>query len=286
MIEIIDYIQKEIHISYNKKYSKKYIKEKLLPLINHICFSKSKKFLFGGSQGIGKSTFINIISKTIKKFYNKKILLLSLDDYYLSKKERLLLSKKVHKLLKTRGVPGTHNIKKLERHINQFNKNKYPINVPLFDKLIDDKSGYNRIVSKKCDILFLEGWCCGSSEITKKYLYKNINNLEKTKDKEYIWRNFYNNKLKSEYKKLFNLFDELIFMKTSSFENVYNWRLKQEKNNFSKNKNSKKMSADEIKNFIQYYEKITKWMIKNLNKKAQIVIKIDKKQKISLVKFN
>ena len=286
MSALINYIQTEIHNTYNKKYSKKYIKDKLIPMINYICSSKSKKFLFGGSQGIGKSTFINIISKTIKKFYNKKILLLSLDDYYLSKKERLLLSKKVHKLLKTRGVPGTHNIKKLERHINQFNKNKYPINVPLFDKLIDDKSGYNRIVSKKCDILFLEGWCCGSSEITKKYLYKNINNLEKTKDKEYIWRNFYNNKLKSEYKKLFNLFDELIFMKTSSFENVYNWRLKQEKNNFSKNKNSKKMSADEIKNFIQYYEKITKWMIKNLNKKAQIVIKIDKKQKISLLKFN
>ena len=94
MSTLIDYIQKEIHTTYNKKFSKKYIEDKLLPIINYICSSKSKKFLFGGSQGIGKSSFINIISKTIEKFYDKKILLLSLDNYYLSKKQRLLLSKK------------------------------------------------------------------------------------------------------------------------------------------------------------------------------------------------
>ena len=230
MSALIDYIQKEIHNTYNKKYSKKYIKDKLVPIINYICSSKSKKFLFGGSQGIGKSSFINIISKTIEKFYNKRILLLSLDNYYLSKKQRLLLSEKKHKLLITRGVPGTHNIEKLEKNINQFNKGKYPITIPLFDKLTDDKSKSIKMKTK-FDILFLEGWCCGSSEIPKKILYKNINNLEKIKDPKYQWRNFYNNKLKMEYKKLFKLFDELIFLKTSSFDNVFKWRLKQEKYN-------------------------------------------------------
>ena len=162
MIALIDYIQIEIHKTYNKKYSKKYIENKLIPIINYICSSKSKKFLFGGSQGIGKSSFINIISKTIEKFYNKRILLLSLDNYYLSKKQRLLLSEKKHKLLITRGVPGTHNIEKLVKNINQFNKGKYPITIPLFDKLTDDKSKSIKMKTK-FDILFLEGWCCGSS---------------------------------------------------------------------------------------------------------------------------
>ena len=285
MSELIDYIQKEIHNTYNKKYSKKYIKDKLVPIINYICSSKSKKFLFGGSQGIGKSSFINIISKTIEKFYNKRILLLSLDNYYLSKKQRLLLSEKKHKLLITRGVPGTHDIEKLVKNINQFNKEKYPITIPLFDKLTDDKSKSIKMKTK-FDILFLEGWCCGSSEIPKKILYKNINNLEKIKDPKYQWRNFYNNKLKMEYKKLFKLFDELIFLKTSSFDNVFKWRFKQEKYNQSKNKKSKRMSADEIKIFIQHYEKLTKWMLKDLNKKAQIVIKFEKNHKISSVNFN
>ena len=285
MSALIDYIQKEIHNTYNKKYSKKYIKDKLVPIINYICSSKSKKFLFGGSQGIGKSSFINIISKTIEKFYNKRILLLSLDNYYLSKKQRLLLSKKKHQLLITRGVPGTHDIEKLVKNINQFNKGKYPITIPLFDKLTDDKSKSIKMKTK-FDILFLEGWCCGSSEIPKKILYKNINNLEKIKDPKYQWRNFYNNKLKMEYKKLFELFDELIFLKTSSFDNVFKWRFKQEKYNQSKNKKSKRMSADEIKIFIQHYEKLTKWMLKDLNKKAQIVIKFEKNHKISSVNFN
>ena len=195
MSALIDYIQIEIHKTYNKKYSKKYIEDKLIPIINYICSSKSKKFLFGGSQGIGKSSFINIISKTIEKFYNKKILLLNLDNYYLSKKQRLLLSKQIHQLLITRGVPGTHDIKKLVKNIKQFNKGKYPITIPMFDKLIDDTSKSTKIIKTKCDILFLEGWCCGSSEIPKKILYKNINNLEKIKDPKYQWRNFYNNKL-------------------------------------------------------------------------------------------
>ena len=100
------------------------------------------------------------------------------------------------------------------------------------------------------------------------------------------WRDFYNNKLKIEYKNLFKLFDELIFLRTSSFDNVYKWRLKQEKTNQSKNKKIKRMSADEIKIFIQHYEKITKWMIKDLNKKAQLVIKFEKNHKISKINFN
>ena len=286
MNALIDYIQKEIHITYNKKFSKKYIKDKLIPIINYICSSKSKKFLFGGSQGIGKSSFINIISKTIEKFYDKKILLLSLDNYYLSKKQRLLLSKKIHKLLATRGVPGTHNIKELVKNVKQFNQEKYPITTPLFDKLIDDRIKLNKTIKTKCDILFLEGWCCGSSEIPKKFLNKNINNIEKINDPKNQWRNFYNKKLRIEYKKLFKLFDELIFLKTSSFDNVYKWRLKQEKTNQSKNKKLKRMSANEIKVFVQHYEKITKWMIKDLNKKAQIVIQFEKNHKISSINFN
>ena len=286
MSALIDYIQREIHINYNKKYSKRYIQSKLIPVIKYICESESNKFLFGGSQGIGKSSLINIISKTIEKFYNKKILLLSLDNYYLSKKERLLLSEKVHQLLITRGVPGTHNIKKLMKNINQFSKNQYPITIPQFDKLIDDKSQSNKMIKAKCDILFVEGWCCGSREIPKKFLYKNINNLEKINDPKNQWRNFYNKKLKIEYKKLFKLFDELIFLKTSSFDNVYKWRLKQEKTNQSKNKNLKRMTANEIKVFVQHYEKITRWMMRDLNKKAQIVIKFEKNHKISSIKFN
>ena len=37
MNELVNYIQKEIYTTYNKKYSKKYIKDKLVPIISYIC---------------------------------------------------------------------------------------------------------------------------------------------------------------------------------------------------------------------------------------------------------
>ena len=286
MEKAINYIQNETLKIYNRKYSKKYIKENILPIINFINISGKNKFLIGGSQGIGKSSLIKIISNTLNKIYKKKVLSLSLDDYYLTKKQRLNLSKNKNKLLITRGVPGTHDIKKLIEDIKKFDKSKFPINTPLFDKLIDDVLKEKKIVKSKADILILEGWCCGCNEINIKYLYKNINKLEKNYDYNYSWRKYYNYKLKNEYKELFNLFDLSIFMKAPSFRYVYDWRYKQEIKNYSKSKNFKKMSINEIKFFIQHFEKITKWMIKDLNKKANLVININKDQKIFSLKIN
>ncbi len=286
MNEIIEFIQKEVFLIYKKKYSKKYIKSKILPIINYINISNKKKFLIGGSQGIGKTSLIIIIEKTLKKFFNKKVLSLSLDNYYLSKDQREKLSKKKHELLITRGVPGTHNIRELISDINSFDKKKYPITAPIFDKLLDDRSRRKKIFRNKYDVLILEGWCCGCNKIDNNYLYKNINNLEKRFDKNYNWRKFYNKKLTNEYKHLFNMFDEKIFLKAPSFKYVLNWRLKQEKNNSSKSSKSKKMNFKEIKLFIQHYEKITKWMLLNLPTKSDLVIKISKNQKINSIKKN
>ena len=137
----------------------------------------------------------------------------------------------------------------------------------------------------KKDILILEGWCCGCSPLEKKFLNKNINKLEE-KDKNNIWRNYYNNKLNSDYKSLFKMFDKTIFLKAPSFNFVLNWRLKQEKMNTSKNKNQIKMNKKEILYFISHYEKITKWMFKKLTHEADLVLKINQKQEIIKSKFN
>ena len=153
MDEIVEFIQLESLKIYKKKYSKKYIKLNILPIVNYIELSGNNKFLVGGSQGIGKSSLVKIIKKIIKKFYSKKVLLLSLDDYYLSKSERTILGQKKHKLLTTRGVPGTHNIKNLIRDIKKFEFNKYPLNIPIFDKLIDDKLKKEKKINRKCDVL-------------------------------------------------------------------------------------------------------------------------------------
>ena len=276
----IHFIQKKIEIILKKKYSKNYIKLNILPIIDYINSSNRNKFIIGGSQGVGKSSLIIILKKTLEKFYEKKVLSLSLDDFYLSQKERKTLSQKEHELLLTRGVPGTHNIKNLIKTVKKFEKKLYPISLPIFDKLIDDTTKKKNVIKNQCNILILEGWCCGSNHINKVYLYKNINNLEKKFDKNFKWRNYYNNKLKNEYKKLFDMFDKKIFIKAPSFKYVLDWRLKQEINNSSYSRFSKKMDVQEIKEFLQYYEKITKWMLKESKNNSDFLIFVNKNQKI------
>jgi D-glycerate 3-kinase len=283
--KIIDNIQKQLLNLTKKRFSKKYIDTHIFPIIAYIVNSNKKKFLISGSQGIGKSTLVNILKNNIQKYYKKKVLTLSLDDYYLSKKERIKLSKLINPLLKTRGVPGTHDIKKLKKNVISFDKSKYPLQIPIFNKLTDDRSYRIRKEYNKKDILILEGWCCGCPPLEKKFLNKNINKLEK-KDTNNIWRNYYNNKLNNDYKSLFKMFDKTIFLKAPSFNFVLNWRLKQEKMNSSKNKDQIKMNKKEILYFISHYEKITKWMFKKLTHEADLVLKINQKQEIIKSKFN
>ena len=281
--KFIDSIQYDFFKLTNRKLSKKQIEKKILPIFCFIYNSKKKKFLISGSQGIGKTTILEILNRNFHKFFGKKILSLSLDDFYYDKAQREILSKTIHPLLMTRGVPGTHNTKEILNVIKKFNKSEYPIKIPIFNKLKDTRKRKKRIINEKTDIIILEGWCCGSPPINKKYLQKNINILEKQFDKKLIWRNYYNNKLKNEYSELYKKFDKLIYFNAPSFSYVFNWRLKQEKN-MKITKNSKQgMEKREIAEFIQYYEKITKWMMKVLPIKADLTAYINTNQNITKI---
>jgi len=283
-IDIITFIQEELIILTNKKFSKKYISQYIIPIINNIYSSKDKKFIISGPQGSGKSTLTKLFKLVIEKFYKKKVMLLSIDDYYLSKSKRLILSKKIHPLLLTRGVPGTHDIKALKDHINKFKNQNFPINSPTFNKLKDDIN--NKInVFNNSEILLLEGWCCGSKPITNQYLFKNINNLENTFDKNKNWRKYYNSLLRNEYKSVFSLFDKQIYIQAPSFKYVLKWRYAQEKNNATKFNKKKFMNKEEVKKFIQHYEKLTKWMMQTMPAKVDMLIKIDSNQKIQKLLF-
>ena len=281
-IQINTFIQEQLKHLTNKTFSKKYINQYIVPIIKNINDSKNDKFIIAGSQGSGKSTLTAVLKLVLEKFYKKKVMLLSIDDYYLSKNKRLKLSKKIHPLLITRGVPGTHNIAALRKDIINFQKKKFPIVAPLFNKLKDDISSKKKII-KKAEILLLEGWCCGSTPINREYLFNNINHLESTLDKNKLWRQYYNSQLQKDYKKVFSLFDQQIYIQPPSFTYISKWRYAQEKSNALKSKDEKFMKKTDLRKFIQHYEKLTKWMIKTMPAKADMLIKIDKNQKIKKV---
>ena len=67
---------------------------------------------------------ITLIKNNFKNFCNIDPLCISLDDYYLTKKQRNYLSKRIHPLLETRGVPGTHATEKITKTIQLFDKKK------------------------------------------------------------------------------------------------------------------------------------------------------------------
>ena len=46
------------------------------------------------------------------------------------------------------------------------------------------------------------------------------------------------------------------------------------------------MSNKQVKNFIMFYERVTKHMLKNFSKKANFVINIDSSHRLKSIKFN
>ena len=65
--KFIDSIQNDFFKLTNKKLSKKQIEKKILPIFFFIYNSKRKKFLISGSQGIGKTTILEILKRNFNK---------------------------------------------------------------------------------------------------------------------------------------------------------------------------------------------------------------------------
>ncbi len=260
-------------------------------MINNEYLKKNKTKVIGltGGQGTGKSTISYILKIILKEAYNLDTVIFSIDDFYKTLKERKKMSKKISNLFFTRGAPGTHDTNMLFQCLKNLKINKFKkMNIPKFDKSIDDRLQKNKWlkVKKKPNIVIFEGWCVGAKAQKNKDLISPINNLEKHKDKNKIWRIRVNSELKKNYKRIFNLIDKLIFLKVPNFKYVFKWRLLQEKKLRITGKGNKTMTDKEIYNFIMYYERITKNMLKILPSTADAVISIDKKHRLKSIKFN
>ena len=250
---------------------------------------KTKIIGLTGGQGSGKSTISNILKIILKEGYKLNTITFSIDDFYKTLKDRKQMSKKVSGLFLTRGVPGTHDTNLLYNCLKKLKKSNFrKIWIPKFDKSIDDRSPkkkWQKII-KMQDIVIFEGWCVGVGPQKKKDLTIPINKLEKEKDKKKVWRQKVNQELKNDYNKIFKLIDKYIFLKVPSFKHVYKWRLLQEKKLKTTSKGKKIMDDKQIKNFIMFYERITKHMLKSFEKKADAVIDIDDNHKLKKIRFN
>ena len=243
--------------------------------IIHLKESKKKVFcLIAGPQGSGKTTLSLNIKKKLQS-RKLKVLVLSVDNFYSSKKTRNKLSKKISKLFITRGVPGTHNLKFLRETLKIFRSDKKKrYKLPYFSK------GHDDIVNSKAinltfpyDIFILEGWCLGFPGSTEKKLKKPINKLEREFDKNLKWRKYVNTMSKKYDVTIYKYSNFSVFLKIPSFKYVFHWRKKQEQQVAKK----LRMNSIELKMFISFYERITLDLLKNYKKYFNSFVKIDSK---------
>ena len=272
------------------KNKERMIKSFLIPL----CFWISKKaykkrpYFVGlaGGQGTGKTTISSLIRIILTKYFNLNVFRISIDDFYKTRKERINLSKRVHPMLLTRGVPGTHDINMMLNFFKKSKSKKFKrLSLPTFNKAIDDrfnkKKWYN--LKKRPDVIIFEGWCVGAKSEKNNTLKKTINSLEKAKDQKQIWRKYVNHQLKSKYKNLYSQLNCLVYLKAKNFSLLQKWRLKQERKLWVKSNiksNSKIMSRKDVINFMQTYQRITQNMFKNMPKYASIIFNLNSNHQI------
>ena len=268
----------------------KMIKSFLIP----VCFwinnkaNKKKPYFVGlaGGQGTGKTTISSIIKIILTKYFKLRVFRISIDDFYKTRKERRSLSKRVHPMLLTRGVPGTHDINMMLGFFKKIKSKKFKkLKLPTFDKAKDDrfnkKHWYD--LKNKPDVIIFEGWCVGAKSEQNNTLKKTINSMEKTKDHKQTWRRYVNQQLKSKYKNLYSQLNCLIYLKASSFSLLQKWRLKQERKLWLRSKrnlNLKIMSKGDLINFMQTYQRITQNMFRNMPKYASIVLNLNTNHQI------
>jgi D-glycerate 3-kinase len=235
-----------------------------------------------GTQGSGKSTVCLFIKTLLKECFELNVVVLSIDDFYKTRQQRIQLSKQVHPLFVTRGVPGTHDVSLAESTLHQLSdlSDGQSCLLPSFNKAIDDRLAQTdwHEVTGPVDIILFEGWCMGLTAQSTTALKQPVNELEKIEDSSGIWREYVNQCLKNEYKTLFNKVENLIVLQAPSFKCVYQWRLLQETKLREKHKgvNDKMVQTPEqVERFISHYERLTRFALTVLSDQASWMITLD-----------
>ncbi len=273
----------------------KMIKSFLIPVSQWISkkVNKKKPLIIGlaGGQGSGKTTISSILSIILKKYFKLNVFIVSIDDFYKTRRDRKILSKTKHSLLMTRGVPGTHDIDLMLNFFKKVKTKKFNnLQVPKFNKAVDDRCKKNLWYKLKSrpDVIIFEGWCVGAKAQTTNQLKKPINSLEKVHDQSTKWRSHVNNQLKTKYKKLFKQLEGLLYLKAKNFDLLRQWRLKQERKLWVQTENKKNlkiMSSGDVINFMQTYQRITQQMFKDALKSSSIIMNLNSKHQIVNIKF-
>lgn len=235
-----------------------------------------------GAQGSGKSTLCRFLEHALLPEFGLNAVTVSLDDLYLTRAERADLGRRVHPLLATRGVPGTHDVSLGQTVFDDLLAGRSAL-VPRFSKALDDRLPREQAlhVQTRADVILFEGWCVGAAPQRPADLVMPINALEAEHDQDGIWRKFVNDRLAGPYADLFGLIDHLVVLQAPSFASVLQNRLKQEhKLRAIAPVATRTMNDAEVEQFIMHYERLTRNMMESDGVQADIRFDLNDTQQV------
>jgi D-glycerate 3-kinase len=226
-----------------------------------------------GAQGSGKTTIAAAVARMLGE-RGLKAVALSLDDFYLGHEARGWLAGKTHRLLQVRGPPGTHDVA-LACAVLDHLRQPGTTPLPAFDKATDERKPKSRWreVEGPADVVILEGWCVGARPEPAERLKVPLNPLERRDDPTGAWRGWVNNQLAGPYQALFSRLDRLVLLAAPGFEVVRGWRTEQEAK--LRARTGAGMSDAQVGQFIQHYERLTRWILEEMPGRADWTIRLN-----------
>lgn len=258
--------------------------------VHHAAAGRPLLVGLNGSQGSGKSTLAALLVQLLADVHGLRAIDLSIDDFYLSRRSRQALASKVHPLLATRGVPGTHDVSLLLETLQQLTRANSAVVVPRFDKASDDRCPEPEwlAVSAPVDVVIVEGWCLGVPAQPEEALHKPVNKLEAAEDPDGSWRRYINRQIHGQYQALYDLMNIWIMLQAPSFECVYQWRSEQEtrlaESLLEQGKDvygdTQVMTDMQLRRFIQHYQRLTEHALAELPDQVHYLFRLDDDRRI------
>jgi len=248
---------------------------------NALAANRDKPLVVGicGSQGSGKSTLCETLTTRFRQA-GLTVANMSLDDLYLPLITRMKLAATVHPMLRTRGVPGTHDIPLGMETLDALSQAQQ-VRMPRFDKATDDRrvTQLRDTVQGPAQLVLFEGWCVGARPQSGADLIQPVNELEAKEDADGRWRRYVNSKLSADYQALFARIDLLAMLAAPSFDVVLKWRIQQEhalreQVQRTGEDSSAVMSDAAVARFIQHFERLTRHMLDEMPSRADLVIRL------------
>lgn len=237
-----------------------------------------------GLQGSGKSTLAREM-KAQAEARGWHTVVLSLDDFYYARSDREALAQQVHPLLRTRGVPGTHEIELLMSVLAALPQAsaKLPVTHPRFDKGRDTRITPSRWprITRPPKLVIVEGWALGIRPQLQAALATPANALERDEDPDGSWRHWVNKQLRS-YQPLWRKFDALIVLQAPSWDIVRRWRGEQEQALLARHA-PLAMDAAAMDRFLAHFERLSRHALATLPALADTCVEFDTARQVTAI---